>query len=188
MRSFNSGREWWCALSPSAKEQSPRIGVHSLASKEFVTGTDILIGPLTFRKTLPDILTSCFFLPHPKLSPLRTTLTTSSYAPFPPITETFSPKRFTHYSGLSLCDSIKEIRKGWWRLLWGADNAIRYCSDLWSFYKVFVEHILYAPEYQTGKRISNVTAEAKNIRKNVLKMFVHNCCNAQNTRVTEQPA
>lgn len=185
MRSFNSGREWWCALSPSAKEQSPRIGVHSLASKEFVTGTDILIGPLTFRKTLPDILTSCFFSP-----PSQTQSLTHNFDNiFIRTISTYYWDFFSqHYSGLSLCDSIKEIRKGWWRLLWGADNAIRYCSDLWSFYKVFVEHILYAPEYQTGKRISNVTAEAKNICKNVLKMFVHNCCNAQNTRVTEQPA
>lgn len=88
MRSFNSGRERRRALSPSVKEEPLWFGVQSLASKEFVTGTDILIGPLTFGKTLPDTLMSGFFSPYPKLrlGPLHAPLTTSSYAPFPPIT------------------------------------------------------------------------------------------------------
>lgn len=99
MRSFNSGRERWCALSPSVKEEPLRFGVQSLASKEFVTWMDILIGPLTFGKTLPDTLMSRFFPADPKLklSPLHTPLTTSSCTPFPPITvwDFFSQVHYT---------------------------------------------------------------------------------------------
>lgn len=128
MRSFNSGREWWCALSPSVKEEPLRFGVQSLASKEFVTGTDILIGPLTFGKTLPDILMSRFFSPIQNSNSVLYThlwqhLHTHHFHLL--LSETFSPKCLTHCPRFSLCDSIKGIEKDWWRLLWKVDNTMR---------------------------------------------------------------
>lgn len=66
MRSFNSGREWRCALTPSVKEEPLCLGVQSRASNKFVTWTDVLIGPLTFGKTL-QIRMSHFSLSDPKL-------------------------------------------------------------------------------------------------------------------------
>lgn len=129
MRSFNSGREWWCVLTPSAKEEPLRFGVQSLVSKEFVTGTDILIGPLTFGKSLPDISMSWFF------SPLSKTQTQSFYTRLWQhlhtrhfhllLSETFSPKCITCCPCFSPCGSIKEIGKDCSRLLWKVDNAVR---------------------------------------------------------------
>lgn len=83
MSSFNSGCEWWCALALRW------LGVWSLVSKEFVSGMDILIGPLTFGKTPSGIKMSCLFLSFTKLQ-LRpfshTPLTTSLYGLIPLIT------------------------------------------------------------------------------------------------------
>lgn len=63
-----------------ARERPLWIGVQGPASEEFVTGMDILIGPLTFRKTLPGILMSWFFSAYTKLKSAasRTTPTTAS--------------------------------------------------------------------------------------------------------------
>lgn len=63
MKSFNTGHECWWALSPSLKEEPLWFQVQSMASKEFVTGMDILIGSLTFGKTPSDNLMSQFFCP-----------------------------------------------------------------------------------------------------------------------------
>lgn len=111
MRSFNSGREWWCALSPSVKEEM-RFGVQSLASKEFVTRTDILIGPLTFGKPLPDILMSRFFSPIQISNSVLYThlwqhLHTHHFHLL--LSQTFSPKCITCCSQFSPCDSLKKL-------------------------------------------------------------------------------
>lgn len=83
MRSFSGGREWWSALSSSARERAS--GVQSLPSEEFVTGIDVLIGPLTFTKT-SRYLDESVFLRYTKLE-LRLLchpLTTWPCTPFHP--------------------------------------------------------------------------------------------------------
>lgn len=56
MRSFSIGHEWWCTVS-----HITRGAVLGWVSKEFVIGMGILIGPLTLRKSVSDILISRFF-------------------------------------------------------------------------------------------------------------------------------
>lgn len=117
MRSFNTGHECWCALSPSLKEEPLWFQVQSMASKEFVTGMDILIGSLTFGRTPSDNLMSQFFCL------LHTHLTTSSYALFPPITRDSTHKSITlcpcfcpsgsversKKIGVDFCEAIKPL-------------------------------------------------------------------------------
>jgi len=120
MRSFNSRREWWCALSLLHVGAEPlRFGVQSLASREFVTETDILIGPLTLGKTPSEISWWSGFFSHPypklKLGSLYTPLTTSSYTPVQPL---FFQSALTHRTRFfSLCESIEESGADWWEII-----------------------------------------------------------------------
>lgn len=156
MRSFNSGREWWCALSLSGKEGLLLFGVQSLASKDSVIGSDILIGPLTFGETPPDILMNSFFFFSPpskaQTGYLNTPpLTTSSYAPFPPITVwdsspkcttgcPFQPLLLDKRDGKRLVKIIVKSRQCWETTLLSVPLLIPLCvlmlfwESVWKMY------------------------------------------------------
>lgn len=129
MRSFNTGREWWCALSPPLKGEPLRFGVQSLPSKEFVTGMDILIGPLTFGKALPDILMRQFFCPiqNSHTVHLRTPLTTSSYAVFSSVTDShfFYQEKYILLPQFLPHVSVEEMGQDWQGLMWKVDKVTK---------------------------------------------------------------
>lgn len=117
MRSFNSGREWWCALFPSAKAEPLWFGVQSQASKEFVTGRDILIGLLTSGKDSSRYLDESLFLSHPKLRPVLSTRFWQHLHTHLLLSKKCSPKCITHCPA----GSIKETGEDYcekWTMLW----------------------------------------------------------------------